>query len=326
MKTRNYKSFVIILAILFTTGLTTESLFAQRGGRGGGSSGGGGRSSGGGSSMGGGGRGSMGGGGRSSSGGFSRGAATSNSRSVGSRGPTYSRGTNGNLGSNNRGIGSRGQSYRGPGYSGIRGGNNYARSRYNNSRSYYGSRYGYGRGYAYGRGYGYRGYGYGRAYYNFYRPYIGLSIGILPFGYYPFYYGPDQFYYSSGLFYQQQDNSYKVVVPPVGAEVPKLPSDASEVTINGETFFEYKGIYYTEKTNADGKTVYVVAGKDGVLNTDNGGDAEEPQVGDVADKLPEGSREVILKDQRYFVSPDGTYYEEVVDGNTVTYKVTGKAL
>jgi hypothetical protein len=127
------------------------------------------------------------------------------------------------------------------------------------------------------------------------------------------------------LFYRQQDDRYQVVDAPVGAEIPQLPSDAKEVVINGETFYEYKGIYYTEKTNADGKAVYVVAGKDGVLNTD-GGDEAAAQVGDVTDQLPEGSRQVILKEQTYFVSPDGTYYEEVPEGDKVTYKVTGKAL
>lgn len=165
-------------------------------------------------------------------------------------------------------------------------------------------------------------------YRSYYRPYLGLRINVLPFGYYPFFFGADQFYYSGGLFYREYDNAYKVVVPPVGAEVPSIPSDAKEVQINGQTYYEYKGVYYNIAKNADGKSVYVVAGKDGVLNTDT--DQNDPaiadkavQIGDMADKLPDGSREVFIKGERYYVTDDGVYYEEVVNGDKVTYKVVG---
>lgn len=162
-------------------------------------------------------------------------------------------------------------------------------------------------------------------YYNFYRPYLGLSINVLPYGYYPFYFGPDQFYYSGGLFYRQYDNSYKVVVPPVGAQVPSIPSDAKEVVINGQTFYEYKGVYYNSVQDANGKTVYVVAGKDGVLNTDNNATDNNfgPQVGDVVDQLPDGYREVFIKGEQYYVSEDGVYYEKVITNDKVSYKVIG---
>lgn len=194
-----------------------------------------------------------------------------------------------------------------------------------------GGRFGRG-GYRPGHGGYYRGgWGYRRpyyGYYSFYRPYLGLSLSILPYGYYPFYFGADQFYYSGGFFYRQYDNEYKVVVPPVGAQVPSIPSDATEVTINGQTYYEYKGVYYSISQDSNGKTVYVVAGKDGVLDTANGangnnGAATLPQVGDVVDQLPDGSRDVMIKGQKYYVSEDGVYYEQVVDGDKVTYKVIG---
>jgi hypothetical protein len=182
----------------------------------------------------------------------------------------------------------------------------------------------------YGRpGYGYRP-GYGRSYYrpyysyyNFYRPFLGFRIGVLPYGYYPFYYGANQFYYSGGLFYQQNNSQYEVVTPPVGAEVPNLPSDANLVTINGVDYYEYKGVYYTQKENADGKSVYVVAGKDGILNTTDG-PVDMHNIGDIINQLPEGCREVTIKNEKYFVSPDDVYYEEIVDGTNITYRVIGK--
>ena len=178
-------------------------------------------------------------------------------------------------------------------------------------------------------GYGYRQ-GYGRAYYrpyysyyNFYRPFLGFRIGVLPYGYYPFSYGPNQFYYSGGLFYQQNNNQYEVVIPPVGAEVPNLPQEANLVTIDGIDYYEYKGVYYTQSQNDDGATVYIVAGKDGVLNTTDG-PVDTHQIGELISQLPDGCREVTIKNEKYFVSPDDVYYEEVVDGNEVSYRVIGK--
>jgi len=292
MKASNYKSLIIAAAIMIVSGLTAQSVFAQRGGRGGGRSAGRGSTSRGSISRGGG---NFGGGNRS---------AAIRSQNFGSGRSSFGRGT---IGRGNIGRGTIGRG-------------NIVRSGF--GRSY--GRLGYRRpGYHIGGGFGYRRPFYGYGYRNYYRPYLGFSLSILPFGYYPFYYGADQFYYSGGLFYRQYDNEYKVVVPPVGAEVPGLPKEANEVVINGETYYEYKGVYYTVSQNADGKTVYVVAGKDGVLNTDGNADIAT-QAGEIVNELPEGSREVFLKGEKYYVSPDDIYYEEVVDGKNITYRVVGQ--
>lgn len=267
MKTSGIKSLVIVAAVLIVTGLTTQNVFAQRGGRGGG----------GGRGFGGGGGHSFSGGSRSSSSSFSRSSSTTRI-SGGARGFYGGRG-------------------------GWSGGVRFRTGLWAYHRPYY-------------------------SYYHFYRPYLGISLGILPFGYYPFYFGADQFYYSGGLFYQQYDNEYKVVVPPVGAQVPKLPSEAQEVSINGQTYYEYKGVYYTTAKNDKGETVYVVAGKDGVLNTDGNSSNSNsgyngPLIGDIVTSLPQDAKEVLLKGQKYYVTTDGVYYEEVIDGDKVTYKVVG---
>ena len=266
MKTSGIKSLVIVAAVLIVTGLTTENVFAQRGGRGGG----------GGRGFGGGGGHSFSGGSRSSSSSFSRSSSTTR------------------ISGGNRGFYGRG---------GWSGGVRFRTGLWAYHRPYY-------------------------SYYHFYRPYLGISLGILPFGYYPFYFGADQFYYSGGLFYQQYDNEYKVVVPPVGAQVPKLPSEAQEVSINGQTYYEYKGVYYTVAKDDKGQTVYVVAGKDGVLNTDGNASNSNsgyngPLIGDIVTSLPQDAKEVLLKGQKYYVTTDGVYYEEVIDGDKVTYKVVG---
>jgi len=320
MKNSKFKSLVIVAAVLFISGIATDTVFAQRGGRGGSGGGGGGSRSSGAAP-----RGNFGGGGGAR-------PSAGNSPRISQGGG--SRGFQGNAGNTQRGGGDRIAQSRGN--SSFQRGNSRSFQRGNNrsfqrgggrvfqgrpGRGYYGSaRVGrYGRSY-YGRGFG----GYNRPYYNYYRPFLGISIGVLPFGYYPFYYGADQFYYSGGLFYQQNDNQYKVVVPPVGAEVPTLPEDAQQVVINGQSYYEYKGVYYSEAANAEGKTVYVVAGKDGVLNTADGAiNADNiPQIGDIVAALPDGSRQVMLKGEKYYVSEDGVYYEEIVDANNkISYKV-----
>ncbi|UKT64053.1 DUF6515 family protein [Pedobacter mucosus] len=296
------KGLVVFAAAAMIATLNLESVSAQRPSRAGG---GGGRSSSAAPSRGGGGS-SMSRGGGSISRQPSRQAPSSNNKI--SQAPNR-----GNIGPGQNNIGRTNVRPQRSGYSynrlGIGG-----RSGYNYRP---GGKYrpGFGR-----QGYNNRGY-YG--YYNYYRPFIGFRLNVLPYGYYPFYYGQDQFYYSGGLFYRQYENNYQVVIPPVGAEVPTLPSDANLVTIDGVDYYEYKGVYYTQTQSADGKTVYVVAGKDGVLNTTDG-PIDTHQIGDIIAQLPEGCREVTIKNEKYFVSPDDVYYEEVVDGSKITYRVIGK--
>lgn len=290
------KTLVVFAVAALVATINVESAFAQRPSRGGSSSGG---SRSGGSI----------GGGRSSSVSPSRGGGSV------SRQPSMQAPSRGGIQGPSRG------SYRpSPGIS--RPGGRPDRPSYGYNRPGY--RPGYRPGGGYNRpGYGYRSsYGY-YGYHNYYRPFIGFRLNVLPYGYYPFYFGPDQYYYSGGLFYRQYESNYQVVVPPVGAEVPTLPSDANLVTIDGVDYYEYKGVYYTQSENADGKTVYVVAGKDGVLNTTDG-PVDTHQIGDIITQLPEGCREVTIKNEKYFVSPDDVYYEEVTGGNVVSYRVIGK--
>lgn len=196
-------------------------------------------------------------------------------------------------------------------------------SGYRPAPRYYGGSRIVGRGYGYG--FGYRPYfGYNRFYgnyYNYYAPYLGLSFGFLPWGYSSFYYGPNLFYYNNGLFYQQyNDGDYHVVEPPIGAEVKKLPRKAKQVTVDGQQYFEKDGVYYQPVTKSDGKVAYKVTGKDGDLSTGSGENGM-PLVGDVVDSLPGETRIVTLNGQKYFVSPDDVYYQELTDGDKAQYKV-----
>jgi hypothetical protein len=176
-----------------------------------------------------------------------------------------------------------------------------------------------------GIGVGFRTGIYGGGYYGY--PGLGFHIGYLPYGYYPFYYGSDLYYYYGGVFYRPYDGGgYEVTVPPVGAVVPELPQGASSIVIDGKQYFEFNGVYYQQTVNDKGKTVYVIAGKDGVLNT-NSDDANvdntpAPQVGDIVNQLPDDCRKVRLNGKKYFVSPDGIYYEEFTDnGGSRAYSI-----
>ena len=237
------------------------------------------------------------------------------------------------------GFGAR--AYAGRGGSYVYGGRTYYRGGYGyGGRNYYRGGYGYGGGfYHYGWGWGY--------------PHLGLYFGFLPFGYYPFYWDSNPYYYYGGVFYRPYNGGYQVTTPPLGAAVPSLPSNARSIMIDGVQYYEASGVYYQQSDDANGKTVYVVVGRDGVLNTENANDqptndnettmdnpgnnpsantngtqtdnTEKPaitlKVGDVLHQLPADCRKVTLNNKKYYVSPDNVFYEEVEDDNGTGYRV-----
>jgi len=200
-------------------------------------------------------------------------------------------------------------------------------------RTYQGSAYGHnhfvgaGGNHGYLPGNTYYHYNHGN-YRTYYTPRLGFTIGVLPYGYYPFYFGDYEYFFSGGLFYEYDNDQYTVVEPPVGAEVTTLPSDAQSIVINGQQFYEENGVYYKPVTKDDGTLVYEVAGKDGELNTGDDTDVNNappaPQIGDIIQQLPQGTRKLNINGQVMFMSPDGIYYQSFVDqdGNT-EYKIVG---
>jgi hypothetical protein len=178
-----------------------------------------------------------------------------------------------------------------------------------------GAGFGHGIGFHSSIGIGYHS-GYGVSYYGY--PGLGYRIGFLPYGFFPFYYGADLYYYYGGVFYRPYDGGgYEVTIPPVGAVVPALPKGASSIAIDGQQYYEFNGVYYQANVDDKGKTTYVIVGKDGVLNT-NGEESDNnnppaPQVGDILNQLPDGCRNVNLNGKKYYVSPEGIYYEDFTD-------------
>ena len=161
---------------------------------------------------------------------------------------------------------------------------------------------------------------------TFYHPYVYQHIGVvvhtLPLGYYSFMWNTYPYYYYDGMFYQPYaDGSYKVAAPPIGAEVPSLPIGADIVTIDGNPYFQHKGIYYESVIKPGGEFAYKVVGKDGILNTNASADPALPLIGDMADQLPDGSHQVKLSGKTYWVTPDEIYLEEVNKDDKVRYRV-----
>jgi hypothetical protein len=176
----------------------------------------------------------------------------------------------------------------------------------------------------YFNGYYYRPFG---TYWRMVPPPVGLSIAILPGGYRRVYAGGDPYYYYGGAYYRElRDRRYEVVDAPLGASVPELPEAAKVIVINGEKLYELDGTYYKEEIRDNSEIWYTVVGRDGKLDTaveaalpDN-----RPANGTWVDKLPDNCKTVVISGNKYFVSPDGVYYEEVVEKNTIRYRVTGK--
>ena len=320
-----YKRLSIVsLGISLSLCITSFS-FAQRGGHGGGSGhfgGGGGRS------------GSV-GGARSFSAPHSNFGSQSRTFQGGSRvGVQVNRPNTYNAYSSRGSVGIRSYSGGGgrtaSGYRGYYGQGGYNRGYYNRL-GYYGGYYN--RGY-YGPGYwghrafwGYRsGFYYNSGFYaSLYWPRIGFSVGFLPFGYYPFFWGDTEYYFSDGYYYQRTNDQYTIVEPPLGAEIKNLPSGAKPIMIDGLQYYELNGVYYQQITKDDNTIDYVIAGKDGQLNTANGTTAQAlPKIGDSFDKLPADTRKIKLNGQLFYVTPDDYYYQESLNANgNKIYKVVG---
>jgi hypothetical protein len=171
-------------------------------------------------------------------------------------------------------------------------------------------------------------YHYNRGYYaSSYAPRLGFSVGFLPYGYYPFWFGDDQYYYSGGYYYQYANDEYTVVEPPVGAEVTTLPANAQSIVINGQQYYEVNGVYYEPITKDDGTSSYQVAGKDGELNTDDqtqDSATQAPQMGDIIPQLPPNCRKININGDKLYLSPDGVYFKAILDqDNNKVYKIVG---
>lgn len=228
--------------------------------------------------------------------------------------------------------------------------NNYNR-RYDRDDHYYGNVYGRRTRFMYGTRYtviphnfisihfgGYPYYYYGGYYYGYYDGYycpifppFGLHISVLPFGYSRLFIGGIPYYYYNGIYYRNYENSYQVVDAPMGAAVSSLPQGARSVIINGEKLYELNGTYYKADRDQNGHDVFIVVGKNGVINntpvdeSNNMLPSSQPlQIGDTVSQLPEGSKIVTINGEQVYETPDNIYLRQENNNGVVQYQVVGK--
>ena len=172
-----------------------------------------------------------------------------------------------------------------------------------------------------------------RAYVH-YGPVFGVRVNVLPYGYNRIVVGANPYYYNDGVYYRQNNSrQYEVVAPPLDATVQKLPSNATVTIIDGQKYYQVGGTFYQEEFDENNNLSYRVVGTDGVINTTNptsenipeemnAYDEAIPTLGSRYDELPVESKVQVINQQKYFISPGGVYYKEVIEGDRIRYEVT----
>jgi hypothetical protein len=124
----------------------------------------------------------------------------------------------------------------------------------------------------------------------------GARFNILPVGYVSLMVNGSPYYYDDGLYYQQADNGYQEVYPPVGADVPQPPDGAIVVEAGNQTYYYAGGAFYVQQDGG-----YVVA---------------PPPIGVAVPELPPGAVQVAVNGGAAYQF-NGIYYRpEFVDGVT----------
>ncbi len=87
----------------------------------------------------------------------------------------------------------------------------------------------------------------------------GAKVSSLPEGFISVALDSLTYFYYLGTFYLRDSTTgnYAVTPAPVGAVVPYIPTEYQKVTINGEQYYQYAGIYY-RPTYVNGQLLYKV--------------------------------------------------------------------
>jgi Family of unknown function (DUF6515) len=90
---------------------------------------------------------------------------------------------------------------------------------------------------------------------NRYYPPRGYFERGLPPDYMTFDYGNERYYYSSGIWYNDTDFGYVVVMPPYGIVVPVLPPYYSTIWVGGVPYYYADNVYYVWQPAQQGYVV-----------------------------------------------------------------------
>lgn len=75
-------------------------------------------------------------------------------------------------------------------------------------------------------------------------PTVGKIIPIMPDSYDVVHSGPEELYFHEGIFYARDPKGFRVVTPPRGCVVGRLPVGFETLIVTGVTYFLYAGVYY----------------------------------------------------------------------------------
>ncbi|HEX2010585.1 MAG TPA: DUF6515 family protein [Roseateles sp.] len=89
-----------------------------------------------------------------------------------------------------------------------------------------------------------------------YYPAPGFVAHALPRSSLGISFGPDRFFFDSGVWYRPYGPRWRVIVPPVGVLIPILPSAHVALRVGGAPYYYANGVYYTAVVGGPG---YVVA-------------------------------------------------------------------
>ncbi|WP_077036871.1 DUF6515 family protein [Pelomonas sp. KK5] len=94
-----------------------------------------------------------------------------------------------------------------------------------------------------------------RYHHDHYYPPIGFRASVLPGASISIGFGPDRFWYSSGIWYRPYGGGYRVVLPPPGVVIPVLPLDYVTLTLGGLPYYYANGVYYSAYRSGPGYVV-----------------------------------------------------------------------
>ena len=109
-----------------------------------------------------------------------------------------------------------------------------------------------------------------------------------------------QYQYNDGVFYAPADGGYRVVPPPVNAQVPSLPSGYNTIQVADQTFYYFGGIFY--------------------MQTENGYVVTDAPPGAIVYNLPDGCEQV-QADNITYLKYNGAYFQPIQYNGQNAYEV-----
>lgn len=104
-----------------------------------------------------------------------------------------------------------------------------------------------------------------------------------------------KYYESKGRYFVESGENYKLVTPPTGIKISKLPKGYSTITVIDKEYYSYRGVVYKGSTSG-------------------GYEITNPEIGMTLPDLPEADVREVLIDGNLHYESSGFIYKAVSDG------------